>query len=81
MTEQNSLENTRSIHRKITSLTANEWKKLRDGSSDWQEWCLYNACMRLREALSKNNLQDVEIWEYIAMELAKNVDDFMLSRF
>lgn len=57
------------------AMSVSELKKLRDNTSSALERCLYNACIRWREALQKNRLPEAEAWGHIVKELLKNTRD------
>lgn len=49
-------------------------RKVRDSTKDLQQWCLINACIRLREAMQKKRSADVEIWQHIVNERLKDAE-------
>lgn len=57
----------------LLAVSTAELRRLRDSAAVTEKWCLYNACIRLREAVQKNKLQDAAAWEHIIKELLKNM--------
>lgn len=50
----------------------NEWQKIRNRQEDFNSWCFYNALKKVSEAIQKNDINEIAIWEHIAKGLSKN---------
>jgi len=59
----------------LLAMSTAELRRLRDSTTSTEKWCLYNACIRLREAVQKNRSLDAAAWDHIVKELLKNTGD------
>lgn len=59
----------------VFAMSAVELRKLRDSTADTEKWYLYNACIRLKEAMQRNKPLEIAAWEHIVKELFKNSGD------
>jgi len=59
----------------LLAMNTAELRRLRDSATSTEKWCLYNACIRLREAVQKNRSLDAAAWDHIVKELFKNTED------
>lgn len=62
-------------NKEFFTMSTTELKRLRDSAAVTEKWCLYNACIRLREAVQKNRPLDAAAWDHIVKELLKNTGD------